>query len=116
MLELYEADFHKPGIYGGGRVWADASDVVARRPEVVAVAGLLWISWCVLGAAGFRVSTILHFKFVHTTSGCERPRAVRVDSVKGYDIQPIFPPITRADRSPPGVSFIVLPPGNHGVS
>ena len=29
---------------------------VARRIEVVAVAGLLWISWCVLGAAGlFRV-------------------------------------------------------------
>ena len=28
---------------------------VARRFEVVAVAGLLWISWCVLGAAGFRV-------------------------------------------------------------
>ena len=28
---------------------------VARRLEVVAVAGLLWISWCVWGAAGFRV-------------------------------------------------------------
>ena len=28
---------------------------VARRLEVVAVAGLLSISWCVLGAAGFRV-------------------------------------------------------------
>ena len=28
---------------------------VARRLEVIAVAGLLWISWCVLGAAGFRV-------------------------------------------------------------
>ena len=27
---------------------------VARRLEVVTVAGLLWISWCVLGAAGFR--------------------------------------------------------------
>ena len=27
---------------------------VARRVELVAVAGLLWISWCVLGAAGFR--------------------------------------------------------------
>ena len=27
---------------------------VARRLEVVAVAGLLGISWCVLGAAGFR--------------------------------------------------------------
>ena len=26
---------------------------VARRLEVVAVAGLLGISWCVLGAAGF---------------------------------------------------------------
>ena len=25
---------------------------VARRPEAVAVAGLLWISWCVLGGAG----------------------------------------------------------------
>ena len=28
--------------------------LVARRLEVVAVAGLLWISWCVLGGAGFR--------------------------------------------------------------
>ena len=26
---------------------------VVRRLEVVVVAGLLWISWCVLGAAGF---------------------------------------------------------------
>ena len=26
---------------------------VAPRLEVVAVAGLLWISWCDLGAAGF---------------------------------------------------------------
>ena len=28
---------------------------VARRLEVVAVAGLLWISWCVLGGADFSV-------------------------------------------------------------
>ena len=28
--------------------------LVARRLEVVAVAGLLWIPWCVFGAAGFR--------------------------------------------------------------
>ena len=33
---------------------------VARRREVVAVAGLLWISWCVLGAAGF-ISCFLSF-------------------------------------------------------
>ena len=26
---------------------------VARRPELVVVATLLWISWCVLGAADF---------------------------------------------------------------
>ena len=29
--------------------------LVARRLEVVAVTGLLWISWCVFGAAGFSV-------------------------------------------------------------
>ena len=38
---------------------------VARRLEVVAVAGLLWISWCAMGAAGFRVFYDLGiFKFV----------------------------------------------------
>ena len=26
--ELYGADFHKPGIYGSGRVWANAWDVL----------------------------------------------------------------------------------------
>ena len=30
MRELYEADFHKPGIYGSGRVWANAWDVFPR--------------------------------------------------------------------------------------
>ena len=35
---------------------------VARRLEVVAITGLLWISWCVLGGAGFFVfSMSLHF-------------------------------------------------------
>ena len=28
---------------------------IARRLEVTAVAGLLWISWCVLGAADFLI-------------------------------------------------------------
>ena len=35
---------------------------VARRLEVVAVAGVLWISWWVLSAAGFRVFMIFHFQ------------------------------------------------------
>ena len=30
--ELYEADFHKTGIYGSGRVWANAWDVFRRTP------------------------------------------------------------------------------------
>ena len=50
---------------------------VARPLEVVAVAGLLWISWCVLGGVFFFVfSMSLLFQIL-------RPRAVSVDSVKG---------------------------------
>ena len=40
---------------------------VARRLVVVAVAGLLWISWCVLGAAGFR---FFPFFFLQTHTAC----------------------------------------------
>ena len=36
---------------------------VARRLEVVAVAGLLWISWCVLGGADFFVFFFFAFCF-----------------------------------------------------
>ena len=51
---MYQPDSHKTGIYGGGRVWANAWIVFAtRRLEVVEGAGLLWISRCVLGGADF---------------------------------------------------------------
>ena len=41
---------------------------IARRLEVVAVAGLLWISWFVLGAAGlFCVIFFVFFLRTHTT-------------------------------------------------
>ena len=33
LRELYEADFHKPGIYGSGRVWANAWDVFRCTPS-----------------------------------------------------------------------------------
>ena len=36
---------------------------VASRLEVVAVAGLLWISWCVLGGADFFVFFFSDFYF-----------------------------------------------------
>ena len=32
LRELYEAGFHKLGIFGSGRVWANAWDVVLRTP------------------------------------------------------------------------------------
>ena len=45
--------------------------------EVVAVAGLMWVSWCDSHGAGFFVLSIsLHFQI-------PRPRAVRMESVKG---------------------------------
>ena len=50
----------------------------AHRLELVAVAGLMWVSRCVFGGAGFflvfQVTTVF-FKLVHeyTTADCERP-------------------------------------------
>ena len=45
---------------------------VARRLEVVAVAGLLWISWCVLGGAIFLVFFFFDFIFLRThTAYCK---------------------------------------------
>ena len=35
LRELYEADFHKPGIYGSGTVWANACVVFPRMPSRV---------------------------------------------------------------------------------
>ena len=65
---------------------------VARRLEVVAVAGLLRISWCLLGVVDFFVfSMSLHFQI-------RRPRAVSVDSVKGLR-QPVNLP-TENSRPP----------------
>ena len=40
---------------------------VACRLEVVAVAGLLWISWCVLGAAGYISCFLFSFFFFERT-------------------------------------------------
>ena len=42
---------------------------VARRLELVAAAGLLWISWCVLGAADFFVFFFAVFFFPPNAHG-----------------------------------------------
>ena len=52
----------EPGEYGLTR----GTCLVARRVDVVAVAGQLWSSWCVLGAAGFRVIFLSFFLRRHT--------------------------------------------------
>ena len=59
----------KAGEYGLARgTW-----VFARRLEVVAVAGLLWIQWCVLGGADFFVLYIsLHFQIHSKTQSSQR--------------------------------------------
>ena len=62
MRELYEADFHKPGsMEAGEHALTRGTCFVAHRLEVVAVVGLLWIPWCVSGAAGFRVFLLFVF-------------------------------------------------------
>ena len=45
---------------------------IARRLEVVAVAGLLWISWCVMDGEGFRVFFFVFF-FERTRPANMRP-------------------------------------------
>ena len=46
--------------------------LVARRLEVVAVAGLLWISWCVLGGVDFYCFRFFSIFFLRThTAYCK---------------------------------------------
>ena len=49
---------------------------VACRLEVVAVAGLLWISWCVLGATEFRVCFFRFFSLRTHTARCKYEAAL----------------------------------------
>ena len=52
------------GEYGLARVTC----FVARPLDVIAVAGLQWISWCASGAAGFR--GLFSFFFLRTHTAC----------------------------------------------
>ena len=67
LRELYEADLHKPGIYGSGRVWANAWDVSRRAPSRggrgrrAAV-----VSWCALGGMDFLLFLLFSIFFLRT--------------------------------------------------
>ena len=76
MRELYEPDFHKPGIYGSGRVRANAWDVGLRAPSRGgSVAGLLWIQWCVWVGRIFRA--FHEFAFPNSFVDPEQPASNR---------------------------------------
>ena len=68
LRELYEADFHKPGMYGSGRVWANAWDVFHRmlsrvgRGRRAAVALVVCFRW----GGFFRVFLLAFFFFERT--------------------------------------------------
>ena len=64
LRELYEADFHKPGIYGSGRVWANAWDVFFRMPSRVARGGRAAVDFVVsFGWGGFFRDFFFRFFF-----------------------------------------------------
>ena len=88
MRELYEADSTnpvsmEPGEYGLTR----GTCFCARRLDVVAVAGLLRLSWCVFGWGGF-FRAFHEFAFLHSFVNPEQPASNRW---RGSDSQPISP-------------------------
>lgn len=61
-----------PGsIEAGQHKLTPGTGLVARRLEVADIAGLLWLSWCVLSAAGFEIIGLALF-----TSNAHGPRHV----------------------------------------
>ena len=58
---------------------------VAHRLEVVAVAGLMWISWCVLGGANLLVSffsILLFFERTRHTASMRPPCLIYLSTIK----------------------------------
>ena len=79
----------------------------ARRLEVVAVVGLMWISWRVFGGAGFfLVFQVTTFSNSYTQSSQRR---------LGEGAATASQSAHREVVSPPGVPFSVLIPEKYGV-
>ena len=75
MRELYEADLHKPGIYGSGRVWANVWDVFPRMPSRVGRGRRAAVAFAVcFGWGGFScvLSMSLHFQNSYIQSSQRR--------------------------------------------
>ena len=59
------------GVYGLTRGMC----LVARRLEVVAVAWLLWISWCALGGVDVFLFLLFSIRFLRTHTACSKYEA-----------------------------------------
>ena len=83
--------------------------VFARRREVVAVAGLIWVLWRVFVGAGFSCFSATTFSNSHIQSSQRRlGEGAPTASQSAYrELAPTYPP--------QGVPFIVLPPEKDGV-
>ena len=53
---------------------------VTRRLEVVAVAGLPWISWYVLGATGFRFFSFFFWERTRPAAGLRPPCVIYIST------------------------------------
>ena len=68
---MYEADFHKPGIYGSGRVWANAWDVFGRAPSRVGRDRRAAVDFVVcFGWGGFFFFFFVRCFFLRTHTAC----------------------------------------------
>ena len=80
LRELYDADFHKPGIYGSGRVLPNACDVFPRMPSRVGRCRRVGVGLVVCFGWGRRIFLSLCvcvcvFFFVFFSSERTRPAA-----------------------------------------
>ena len=80
----------KPGSMEAGEYWLTRGTCfIACRLKAVAVAELLWISWCVLGAADFFVFFFNRFVFLRTHTACCTYEAALPHSVQNRTTRPI---------------------------
>ena len=116
LRALYEADFHKHGICGRGRVWANACNVFRRPPFRVGRRRRAAANFVVcFGWGDFFFGAFHEFAFSNSYVDPVSEQPVRTRQ-RGSDSQPICPRRTRAHLSPPSVPFSVLPLENFGVS
>ena len=111
-----------PGFMKAGEhVQARGAPFVAVWFEVVAVAGLMWVSRCVVGGAGFflvfQVTTFFSNSCTSTRLLAARdPDSSQRRLDEGAVAVSQSAPRTRAHLSPPGVPVSVLAPETYGVS